>query len=250
MSYREFLREIEIWRKQRLRPLAFFRDDDAVAVTPRLRRLVGVCERHEVSIILSTIPAYADSSLGAFVRASPLLVGAVHGYSHANFSSDPARKSEFCGDRNLQLMLQELELALFRCEEIFEESLSYLFVAPWHQIDSNLLDHLIKTGYSGVSRFGWNDHFSREVNVHVDFIDWGSGHRFQTWDELLQDITWNLRMARLRSKYYFGLVTHHDVFDNSQFHLFEEIVRFLKNEGIDLVSADSLLHRKSNEPTS
>ena len=47
--------ELQHWQEAGQRPRLFLRDDDAISDTPALRRLIGLCEQHNVPLLLAAV---------------------------------------------------------------------------------------------------------------------------------------------------------------------------------------------------
>ena len=90
--WRPLKNALERWRAAGRRPDFWLRDDDAVAPTPALERLLGLTEQFEVPLMLAVIPAHAGGELAGAIAGRPTVTPVVHGWSHENHAP-PARRS-------------------------------------------------------------------------------------------------------------------------------------------------------------
>jgi predicted glycosyltransferase len=89
-------------------PLRFWwRDDDAVADTPQLDRLLGLARRYDAGIGLAVIPDGIDASLAARLTQEPKAVALVHGRRHANHAPADDKKAEFGAHRPLDVLASD-----------------------------------------------------------------------------------------------------------------------------------------------
>ncbi|MCR8827761.1 polysaccharide deacetylase family protein [Pseudosulfitobacter koreensis] len=196
-------------RRAQKRPLQFWwRDDDAVAVTPDLERLEAMARAADVPVHIAVIPAHATRELAAFSAGSPYLIPLVHGWAHADTSAPGAKKSEFQRDR--PEAAEETAKSLVRMGEFFVSGLVPMFVPPWNRIGDRLTAQLATQGYRGLSTFGTrgaeNVRGLRVFNTHVDPIFWKG-------DQGLADTDWIIQAAvkhmESGSEEPLGLLTHH-----------------------------------------
>ena len=93
--------ELDQWRGERRVALFWWRDDDAVDVTPQLTSLVELAGQFDVPIALSVIPTQFSPRLVRYVHRHPRVSVLVHGHSHVNHAPAGRAKSEFGGTRSL-----------------------------------------------------------------------------------------------------------------------------------------------------
>jgi len=204
-------REMERWQQAGQQPRLFLRDDDAVAATPALDRLTRVIRRHEVPLLLASIPAHAEESLGAAVRGEELITGAVHGWAHRDHSPIGEKPSELGPHRPPETVLGELRRGRERLGELFGGQLSELLVPPWNRIDETVLALAGEAGFGGVSAHGWLDATPpvAMVNVHIDIIHWSGGRVGRSAEWIAAELARNLAEARKRGYRAIGILTHH-----------------------------------------
>ncbi|MEL7100541.1 MAG: polysaccharide deacetylase family protein [Pseudomonadota bacterium] len=184
----------------------WWRDDDAVAATPALDRLLALSGEVRVPVVLAVIPALVTP--GLVQRLGPNDRVMVHGWQHADTSAPGAKKSEF--QRLRPDAADETAKALAHMRAIFGSRLSPVFVPPWNRIDDHIAKGLGAQGYEALSTFGPRarqaDVGLPRINTHVDPIDWRGTRGLVDPDLLIE------RAARQLTEHPdepLGLLTHH-----------------------------------------
>lgn len=155
----------------------WWRDDDAVADTPALDRLLSLSRRTEAGIALAVIPERIGTSLAERLQTEDQAFALVHGWSHSNHAPPGEKKAEFGAHRPLDLMAGEAAKALQLAQERLGDKLLPVLVPPWNRVAPDLLQKLPLAGYRGISTFtdrktAFPATGLRRVNTHVDPIDW------------------------------------------------------------------------------
>ena len=237
--------ELQHWQEAGHRPRLFLRDDDAISDTPALRRLIGLCEQHNVPLLLAAIPRDADASLGKLVRNAPLVTGAVHGYAHIDHTRPGQKVCELGTDRPLETVLAELVLGRDRLLELFGEPPSALLVPPWNRIHEPVLAAIGRAGFGGVSRHGWPGGPAPaglvEINTHVDIMHWSGGTIGRESDWVVGELAANLAIARKQDWQAVGVLTHHLDHDDQAWAVLEACFQFFDGDTADWIGADTLL---------
>ncbi len=155
----------------------WWRDDDAVADTPALDRLLSLSRRAGAGIALAAIPQRIEASLAERLRAEDHAFALVHGWSHANHAPAGEKKAEFGAHRPIEVMAGEAEQALRHAQERLGDKLLPVFVPPWNRVAPGLPPYLAGARFQGLSTF--TDRKTAfpvpgllQVNTHVDPIDW------------------------------------------------------------------------------
>ncbi|MGO4573074.1 glycosyltransferase [Microvirga sp. 2TAF3] len=155
----------------------WWRDDDAVADTPQLDRLLAIANRFEAGIALAAIPTRLEPSLAARLAGEERAFALVHGFRHFNHAPQHEKKAEFGGHRPVETMAEEAADALRRASALLGDKLLPVFVPPWNRIAPDLVPRLPLSGYRALSTF--KDRKARhptaglfEINTHIDPIDW------------------------------------------------------------------------------
>lgn len=150
----------------------WWRDDDAVAVTPELDGLLRLSEEVRVPVCLAVIPALAEPSLPEVLGPEACVM--VHGWRHADTSQEGQKKSEFVSPR--REVRRETAQALARMQGVFGARLAPVFVPPWNRISDDIAAGLAKQGYAALSTYGpratQRDIGIQRLNTHIDPIDW------------------------------------------------------------------------------
>ena len=111
-------------------PVLWWRDDDAVADTPALDRLLRLAHGFEAGLALAAIPLRIEPSLPARLRDEPCVSVLVHGYRHANHASPGDKKAEFGAGRLPDVANRELHEGLEILTEVVGDKLLRVFVPP------------------------------------------------------------------------------------------------------------------------
>lgn len=214
-AWQRLERELAAWADQGRPATLWWRDDDAVSATPALRRLLSLSGDHGVPVSLALIPRDADASLADALAGHPTAAALQHGWAHANHAPPTRRKAEFGPHRPLAEMLADAQQG-WQAMTAFAGRLPVL-VAPWNRLDAALIPRLPEAGLRGVSTLGPRPAAEpsagvRQVNVHVDLIDWADGRRFVGEDRVLDGLARHLgqrRAGAVDADEPTGLMTHH-----------------------------------------
>lgn len=212
-------------------PLAiWWRDDDTTAMSPELRRLFALREKHAVPVALSVIPNESDKLLADALPADGVDV-LVHGFAHENHAPPAERKAEFGPHRPLATMLDELDHALAIIRKRFPRHFLPVFVPPWNRMDKKLIGELAPIGYTGLSRLGPRQRHDKfvEINAHVEVTDWKK-RETQTHERFASLLAKSLRACAITGE-PLGIVSHHRVHDDRAFALLDELFAKLRGAG-------------------
>ena len=209
--------ELDAWKRERRVCTFWWRDDDAVSVTPRLEALLSLAAQHDVPVALSVIPSrFSDGLVGRLKRERRVDV-LVHGHAHENHAPVGQQKREYCGRRRLHEMERELRSSLEMITQGFGKQALPVLVPPWNRIPPRLVSHMADLGYRGLStwkarRPGPPPTGLRIINTHLDPIDWRGGRTPKNEQavaiELLRKLRWR-RAHPEQAKEPLGLLTHH-----------------------------------------
>ena len=209
--------ELRAWRDARRTATLWLRDDDAGSDSPALRRLLRIAQTYRVPVCVAAIPDDADRSLVEAIHRTPQADVAQHGYAHRNHAPAGARSAELGAERDLQVRLDELRLGNERLRELFAARLVPVLVPPWNRIGDDLLPHLARAGFVGLSRFGPRGAAEAapgltEVNAHVDPIAWRRDAAFVGDASAIDRLVTHLRdrrEGRCDADEPTGVLTHH-----------------------------------------
>ena len=194
------------------RAVVWWRDDDAVAHTPALDRLLALAARHRWPLALAAIPARVEPSLLPRLAAEPARL-LVHGLAHRNHAPPGAKSAEFGDGRPLDRLTEEAARALALAGQ---GPWLPVLVPPWNRIALDLVPRLPGLGYRGLSAFGprtvpVSDQVPGflQVNAHLDPVDWRGTRGLVDPGALAA----RLAEAVGRRAGPVGLLTHHLVHD-------------------------------------
>lgn len=214
--------EFAHWRAAGLTLPFWWRDDDAIAPTVALDRLLALADTTGVAVHLAVIPRDATSALAARVAQSDALIPVVHGWAHENHAPPDLKKAEFGATRPVSLCAQDMENGLRRLQQLFGDRLVTMFVPPWNRIDPNLMPALVEAGYDAIStylprRAALPVSGLTQINTHLDPIFWRATPRTLVAPNALVAQTCALladrRLGITDNTEPFGYLTHHLVHD-------------------------------------
>jgi hypothetical protein len=236
-SWAELTAELDTWRAAGRTATLWWRDDDAIAPTPALERLVAAAGR--VPLTLAVIPAAAAPELAAWHRLALRrghAVGIVqHGWRHRDHSVG-GRKSEFPGARPAAAIATDLAAGRARLRQLFGAAALPVLAPPWNRFDESFLPLLGAAGIAGLSRLGPRGPAAASLaqgnvaqgnvaqgnvaqnNVHVDLVAWKAGRGFIGAGAALSGLLAHLRARRLGAvdaAEPTGILTHHLVQDDA-----------------------------------
>jgi hypothetical protein len=232
LSWRRFEEELAR-RRDAGRPARFWwRDDDAGAVLPGARRLLGMSFSSGVPLCLAVVPEAAEPELFTLLHEGVSVLQ--HGTDHRNRAALGEKKTEYPAAESVERALARVSDGLGRLRALAGARLCPVLVPPWNRIREDLLDKLPAIGIRGLSMYGPRPSAEpapglRQVNTHVDIVAWREGKRFIGEDEAI-----GLAVKSLAGEEPVGLLTHHAVHDDSAWAFLE---RLFKTPGVRWLSA-------------
>ncbi|MDX1434056.1 MAG: polysaccharide deacetylase family protein [Gammaproteobacteria bacterium] len=210
-------RELDAWGRAGRAATLWWRDDDASAPSPALGRLLDLAARHDKSLAVAVVPARAVPALGELLASVPGHRVLQHGYAHANHAPPGERAVELGGTRERAALLADLAAGYARLGELFAAQLLPVMVPPWNRLSATLLEPLAALGYRTLSAFAARAEPEsapglRQINCHVDIIDWRGSRGFRGEARVLEQLCAHLRARRLGeadAEEPTGLLTHH-----------------------------------------
>jgi len=227
--------ELARWQNTGQRVDLWWRDDDAVADTPALRRLIEIAR---VPVALAVIPADLQPDLASClaVTTEPDRFAVLqHGFSHRNHEPPDRKKAELGLARPGDLVLAELAQGKKILQQAFGARALPVLTPPWNRIAPAVIDHLPEQGFRGLTTYlpRRAPHAAAgllQVNTHVDIIDWHGGRGFLGTDQSLALLTQHLRARRLKEADRIeptGILTHHLVHDAASWLFLERLQDWL-----------------------
>ena len=213
-------------------PVAFWwRDDDAVAATPALDRLLALRAELDLPLALAVIPAKLEDTLPKALEGAAAIGVLQHGWDHANHAPDGAQPSEFPQTRVPGEVAAQLAEGRRRLEAGFAERFIPALVPPFNTLDGATVGAVQASGLARLSLatdFAGLDLPSR--NVHADLIDWRSGTAVPE-ASAIHAVVLALRLRRFglaRAGRPIGIMTHHLVHDDAIWSLTRAVLTRLK----------------------
>jgi peptidoglycan/xylan/chitin deacetylase (PgdA/CDA1 family) len=233
-SWEALAAALDKWSASGRRPVFWLRDDDAVAPTAALDRLLALAERFEVPLALAVIPAHAGAALAGRLADDRLVTVLVHGWSHENHAPADQKKQELGLHRPPGIVLEELTRSLERVETLFSGRAAPILVPPWNRIDAALVPELGRIGYRALSVYGRPKPAPLPlVNTTVDIIDWhgtrGCREQAQIVGEIVSQLDAGLAEPDAPPV---GLLTHHLVHDEAAWKFLEALFALTTRSGI------------------
>ncbi len=191
----------------------WLRDDDAIAPTLALDRLLALTEAHGVPLALAVIPEPTGEALAERLARAPHVGVTVHGWRHANHAAETSKKQELGADRPARVVLGELLAGFAKLAALHGDRFQPVLVPPWNRIDPRLLPDLPDLGFRALSVYGPEKPAALPmINTHVDVMDWHGTRGCRDPAALRREIVARLSVC-LESGGSVGLLTHHLVHD-------------------------------------
>lgn len=212
-------RELEHWRAAGRTAELWWRDDDAADAGPELDRLLALHRETAMPLALAVVPARATSALAARLAAEPGVDLLQHGYAHVNHAMPgEGKKIELGLHRPAMIVLGELGTGWLALERLFGNRPLSVMVPPWNRIAPVLVPTLPEIGFTGLSTFGARARAQpvrglRQVNTHVDLIDWKGERGFAGEEACFSVLVASLARSRTDSGEPVGILSHHLAMD-------------------------------------
>ncbi|MAY87840.1 MAG: polysaccharide deacetylase [Pseudooceanicola sp.] len=225
--------ELDHWRDEGRRIPIWWRDDDAIAATAPLDRLIGLSESYGLPLHLAVIPATAQPDLAHRLSAAPSVVPVVHGWAHRAHTPSTEKRAEFAASRPLPDRLMDAREGLTRLRQLLGgEAVAPMFVPPWNRIGRDLAPGLADMGYRFLSTYGPRATEPAApglitVNTHLDVIDWRGTRSLVPPEQLIAGLVAALksrREGRTDTAELLGLLTHHLVHDTPIWEFTERLI--------------------------
>lgn len=239
--------ELDIWHKDGQRAQLWLRDDDAVAPSDALTRLVSISGAAKVPLLLCVVPETTSNALRTALEAQQHVWVAVHGFGHHNHAPPGEKAQELGPHRPVMEVVSELQQARAKLLDLYGKRLSGILVPPWNRISPKVVAHLPQIGFSGISTFGSAYEAGGlynlvQLNTHLDIIDWKGtrGGRDPEW--LANELAKLLQRSRLDGAAPIGVLAHHLVHDELAWNFLEELFNLTaKHPAADWCEADVLV---------
>ncbi|MCJ2012990.1 glycosyltransferase [Methylobacterium sp. J-076] len=208
----------------------WWRDDDAVAATPALDRLLSLAGGRP--ILIAAIPAGVDPSLGRRLAGEPGVSLAVHGLAHANHAPPGEKPAEFGPHRPLATLREDARTALALARgHLPGDRLLPVFVPPWNRIAPDLAEALPALGYAGLSAAGGGPVAGlARADAALDVIDWRGTRSLRDPEALLSALADHAEGGSDRP---LGLLTHHLAHDGAVWAFLARLLPLLDHPAVE-----------------
>lgn len=235
MTWQALDAELGRWRDLGRVPSFWWRDDDATLPSPALGRLLALARRSSVPLALAVVPLEAAPELFEGLEADVVM----HGTDHRNRAAAGAKKSEFPADEPLERACERLRKARERLAELAGARFVPVLAPPWNRFRRDLIPCLPGCGLRGLSGYGERQSGEpvrgvREVNTHIDIVEWRRTRSFAGEDATLSLAVRHLAARRegaADTSEPTGLLTHHAVHDAPAWAFVERFVERTREGG-------------------
>jgi hypothetical protein len=212
----DLVAELDRWEDAGSVARLWWRDDDAVASTPQLDRLLDL--GGGIPLALAVIPADVAGSLPAALEFFPRVTVLHHGWCHVNRALS-GKKTEYPAERHPVDIADELDEGRRRLVSLFGPRALPVFVPPWNRFADRFVPLLVEAGLSTLSqmapRKGGPSSGIRVIDADVDVVAWQAGRGFVGEGPSLGRLVGALRREREGGQGAVGLLTHHLLMDRA-----------------------------------
>ena len=244
--------ELDIWQASGHIARFWLRDDDAIAPSPALDRLIATLAPFKAPVLLAIIPKGAGLALAERLAGEALVLPAQHGFSHRNHANAGQKPQELGLHRGAEAVLDDLARGREKLLKLFGTSLRAVLVPPWNRMDADLAPRLPELGFEALSTFGkpgWNNDEPRRFDSNVDIIDWKQTRTGHEADKQVTKQVEALTQARASSHAPVGILTHHLVHGPKAWHFLETLGEVLASHAAARwISYDDLMNLESAAP--
>jgi hypothetical protein len=232
-------------------PVRFWwRDDDAVAPSAALDRLLDLRARFGVPLALAVIPESAGSALAARLADEQQVHVILHGSDHRNRAAPGAKKQELLALPQ-GAALARLAAGRDRLAALFGDHFLPVLAPPWNRIDAALIPALTGLGLAGLSGFAQRyadaaAGYLPLVDTHIDPVDWRGGGRRDPCDILADTAHWAAEAQR-QPLPAIGILSHHLRHDAWIWGALEDLLSLLRGRpGVAWTGLCDVLARTDN----
>ncbi|HVH80686.1 MAG TPA: polysaccharide deacetylase family protein [Stellaceae bacterium] len=210
--------ELDRWEEAGRVAQFWWRDDDAVAPTPQLDRLLALADG--APLALAVIPAGARDDLASALRWFPQVAVLHHGWCHKNHA-DSGKSSEYPPERHPVDVADEIEEGRKRLRALFGGRALPVFVPPWNRFSERFVPLLEEAGFTAISQMAPRKNAPADklrglaiIDTHLDVVAWHEDRGFVGEREALDRLITELRARREgRDEATIGVLTHHLAMD-------------------------------------
>jgi peptidoglycan/xylan/chitin deacetylase (PgdA/CDA1 family) len=228
VTWRDLDEELRRWREAGRTADLWWRDDDASAPSGALATLLDLSRRSAVPLALAVVPNTAVPGLFEKPGATVLM----HGTDHVNRARPGGKKSEFPESEPAEAALARIAAGHARLESLAGDTYLPVLAPPWNRLPPALAARLAECGLRGLSTYGPRARALvapgvRQVNTHVDIIDWRGARGFVGEQAALGALVRHLcarRRDQLDAGEATGVLTHHAVHDAASWDFLERLL--------------------------
>ena len=238
MTWTSLEEEISRWQGAGRTVDFWWRDDDATAPTPPVKRLLDLSATSGVPLALAVIPLAANADLFDGLRVRVLM----HGTDHRNRAGAGNKKTEFPAGED---PLDRIAKAGERLAALAKDAFVPVLAPPWNRIRADLVPLLPRAGLRGLSGFGARGPARglTEVNTHVDIIDWRATRGFCGAEAALAAAARHLaarRTGEADAAEPTGWLTHHERHDSAAWNFLSHLFDRTRRLGVRWLDAASI----------
>ena len=206
----------------------WWRDDDAVDVTPPLEKLLALAQKYEVPLALAVVPKQATAALAERLANERSVSVLQHGWRHRNHAPDGEKQVELGDHRPAKVVLEELRLGFTRMTELFESQFLPVLVPPWNRIADGVRERSPEIGLTRLSTFGpapaGDPHW---INVHLDIIEWRPIRRPLSPSEAYAVLTTEMERRLAGDSEPVGIMTHHLEHEEGNWSFLDDLLELI-----------------------
>lgn len=209
--------ELALWHAGGEMPDFWWRDDDTVAHTDTLDRLLGMAETFGAPMHLAVIPDSLNPDLAPRLERAAQTYVLQHGFAHVNHEPKGLRASEVGVSRDVALQIEDLRRGWAILQVATLPNLLPVFTPPWNRIGPDTVAALPDLGFQILS--AGEQRITRhpaagllQFNCHVDPIRWKTGAVFRGTEKTLNHVVEHLAARRTGTTdkdEVTGFLTHH-----------------------------------------
>lgn len=230
--------ELQKWAVQGKTATFWWRDDDLQEPSVKLDRLLLISQQYQTPLALAAIPEGINITLVETLSGLQGVSILQHGFQHRNHAPATERKMELGWHRPGKQILSEINTGRLNLQALFPEQFVAVMVPPWNRIDARVVALLADSGLNGLSTLGPRKQKNpaaglKQVNVHLDIIDWKNKRYFIGDDACIDQIVRHLRDKRTGQAdpdEPTGIMSHHLVQDANCWQFLEELFDVLGNQ--------------------
>ena len=235
MTWRELDAELDRWRGEGRVADFWWRDDDAAKPCPPLSRMLRIAEKSRVPLALAVVPLEAVPELFEGLDARVLM----HGTDHKSRAAAGDKKTEFPAAEPAAAAIARLAAARSRLARAAGERFLPVLAPPWNRFRQALAARLPEAGLNGLSGYGPRDKAEagsgvRQVNTHVDIVDWRRARAFIGEEAALRMAVEHLaarRTGAVDGDEPTGWLTHHALHDAAACEFLERLFERTRARG-------------------